>query len=323
MRKGFVIAIVVFVLFIIWLQPIDLGKQEVTIPKGATAQKIMSILASKHIIRSRNEMLLWLKLLNKEKNLKFGTYELARYKNPLYFIDELSFSAEKEIIVTIPEGLTIDETAAILEARALISRDVFTKLCADREFTRKLGYDSATLEGYLFPDTYFFSESQNETTICRILLRNFKTHMRNLKLDASDSLREILIIASLVEKEARFDDERPLIAGVFINRLKIHRPLESCATVIYALKASGNPRFANYTALLERDLKFESPYNTYLHLGLPPGPICSPGARSIQAARHPASTDYLYFVLMGNGRHFFSRSYKEHLAAKDKYRAQN
>ena len=323
MRKGFVIAIVIFVLFIIWIQPFDLGKQEVTIPKGATAQDILSILASKHIIRSRNEMLLWLRLLNKEKTLKFGTYELARYKNPLYFIHELSFSAEKEIIVTIPEGLTIDETAAILESRALIDRDIFTKLCADRKFIKELGYDAPTLEGYLFPDTYFFSESQNETTVCRIILKNFKTHIRELKLNASDSLRDILVIASLVEKEARFDDERPLIAGVFVNRLRIRRPLESCATVIYALKASGNPRFANYTALLERDLKFDSPYNTYLHMGLPPGPICSPGARSIQAARQPASTDYLYFVLMDNGRHYFSRSYKEHLAAKDKYRDQN
>jgi UPF0755 protein len=323
MRRGFVIAIIIFALFIVWIQPLDLGKREVTIPKGATGHEIMSILASNHIIRSRNEMLLWLRLLNKEKTLKFGTYKLAQYKNPLYYIHELSFSAEKEIVVTIPEGLTIDETAAILESRALIDRDIFTGLCADRKFIKEMGYDAATLEGYLFPDTYFFSGSQSETTICRIMLKNFKTHMRGLKLDASDSLREILIIASLVEKEARFDDERPLIADVFVNRLKIRRPLESCATVIYALKASGNPRFANYTALLERDLKFSSPYNTYLHMGLPPGPICSPGARSIQAARQPASTDYLYFVLMGNGRHYFSRSYKEHLAAKDKYRAQD
>lgn len=132
-----------------------------------------------------------------------------------------------------------------------------------------------------------------------------------------DSVYMIVTLASLVEKEAKYEDERPIIAQVFINRLKTRRPLESCATILYVLKN----RNIHKTNLTENDLKIDSPYNTYLHIGLPPGPICSPGESSIKAVVAPADVDYLYFVSKGDGRHYFSRTYQEHCAAKERYNA--
>jgi UPF0755 protein len=188
---------------------------------------------------------------------------------------------------------------------------------------RRFGVPGQTLEGYLFPDTYAFSSSQTDSEIVATFVKNFKKHTAGLKISDADSLFRIVILASLVEKEAKFEDERPIIARVFLNRLALNRYLESCATVLYALKAADFEKYHDKKQLLERDLHIISPYNTYTHLGLPPGPICSPGDRSIRAAFEPADVDYLYFVSKGNGRHHFSRTFKEHSAAKERYREKN
>jgi len=322
MRKGFIIIAVLFMIFIVWLQPLDCGKKEIIIPKGANGHQISDILAANHVLRSKNEFLVWLRILGKEKELRFGDYELYSYKNPIYLINELTYGHEAEVVMTIPEGLTIDETASLLANKGLVNRDIFIHLCHDDSFIKKLGLNLSSLEGYLFPDTYFFSEAQGEAKIIQAMVNNFKHHVGDWGAVDSDSFRTILVVASLVEKEAKYDDERPLVAGVFFSRLKNHQPLESCATVVYALKYSSGLD-ADFTNLSEKDLQTQSLYNTYLHQGLPPGPICSPGENSIKAALSPAVTDYLYFVLKGDGHHHFSRSYKEHLAAKDLYHAQN
>jgi len=317
------IPVLVLLIIIAWFQPLVLGKREIVIPKNSTAAQIADLLARRGILRSKAEFLLGLKLSGKGKSLRAGTFELERYRNPFYIINRLASGGKSEIIVTIPEGRTIYETADILNVKGVVNREEFIRLCADRNFIATLGLKTPTLEGYLFPDTYSFNPQSSDSQVIRTMVENFQSRLHKYGVSDPDSLRKILILASLVEKEAKYDDERPIIARVFLNRLRTGRPLESCATVIYALKNNPYDLYdadeIHKTVLTEKDLKVSSPYNTYLFTGLPPGPICSPGEKSFAAALNPAETDYLYFVAMGDGRHHFSRTYREHLAAKERY----
>lgn len=320
MRKTVIAIIILIIIFFVWWQPINLGTAEVTIPKGANAKQIAELLAQDRIVRDVNEFLFWLKISGREKDLKSGTYQLQRLRNPFYVIDELSHGGKSDILVTIPEGLTIYETAEILDNYDLVNKEHFLMLCTDPAFIKALGVKGNSLEGYLFPDTYSLNLEQGDSSIIMVFIDNFKKHFRRFKIENKDSIYKILILASLVEKEAKFEDERSIIARVFLNRLRLNRPLESCATVFYALKKKDYEKYKTKQQLLKCDLEIDSPYNTYLHRGMPPGPICSPGAHSIQAVLTPADVDYLYFVAMGNGRHHFSRTYREHMIAKEKYR---
>lgn len=307
------------IIFIIWLQPINFGKTEITIPKDANAREIAEYLAHDRIVRDVNEFLLWLKISGKEKYLKSGTYELQKYKNPIYVINKLSYGGKSDIIITIPEGFTLYETAEILDINGIVNKEEFITLCSDKKFIQNLELKASSLEGYLFPDTYSFNISQTDTQVVMTFIKNFKKHIEKFRFNKLNSIYEILTISSMVEKEAKFKDEGPIIARVFINRLKTNRPLESCATVFYALKRINYDKYRTKIELTDRDLNINSPYNTYIHTGLPPGPICSPGESSIMAVISPADVDYLYFVSKGNGRHHFSRTFREHIAAKEKY----
>jgi UPF0755 protein len=311
---SFVLGLIIIVL---WWQPLNLGLTEVTIPDNVNAREVGRFLAGQHIVRNIDEFLFWLKVLGRERRLRAGTYELYRYKNPIYVIDRLCRGGRSEVMITIPEGLTIRETARIMADHGLVDYDRFIDLCTDSNFIAKLGLQVGSLEGYIFPDTYSLSRLQDEESIIGILVGNFTRHIAAYNLSNHDSLHQVIVLASIVEKEAKYEDERPIIASVFINRLKLKRPLESCATVLYVLKAE--KPMATRQQLSDRDLKVVSPYNTYLHAGLPPGPICSPGESSIRAVISPADVDYLYFVAKGDGRHYFSRTYREHVAAKDRY----
>ncbi len=319
-RKVIAISILILI-FLIWLQPINFDRTEITIPEDANAREIAQYLSDNHIVRDINEFLFWLKISGKEKHLKSGTYELQKYKNPIYVINELTHGGKSDIIITIPEGLTIYETAEILDINGVINKEEFIILCHDRDFIKDLGLKVSSLEGYLFPDTYSFSISQTDSAVVSTFIKNFNKHIEKYGFDDSDSINKVIIIASVIEKEAKFEEERPIIARVFINRLKVGRPLESCATVFYALKNINYEKYQTKTKLTQRDLQCNSPYNTYLHIGLPPGPICSPGENSIASAISPADVDYLYFVSRGNGRHHFSKTYREHIAAKEQYNA--
>jgi len=310
------------VLALAWFQPFALGHRSIVIPRQAPASQIADRLCREHVLRSKIEFLAYLKLSSQAKRLRSGTFELQRYKPPYYYIRQLTHGGATEIMATIPEGLTIYEIANVLASKGLGNRDEFLRLCRDRNFIQNLGFTTGSLEGFLFPDTYSFTEDQTDSAIISVMINNFQSRLKKYAL-AGDSLNHVVILASLVEKEAKFDDERPIIARVFLNRLKLGRPLESCATVIYAMKNNPydlyTPDEIQVQGLTEKDLKIESPYNTYLHPGLPPGPICCPGIRSIDAVLNPADVDYLYFVAKGDGRHQFSRTYKEHLAAKERY----
>jgi UPF0755 protein len=323
MKKRYIAFLVLIIIGIIWWQPLNIGRTEIAIPSGANAQEIADFLHENGIVRDQKEFLFWLRISGQEKHLRSGTYTLYKYKNPLFVIGELSDGGFSDVTVTIPEGATIRETACILAAQGLVNQDMFVALCERSDYVRAFGVKGTTLEGYLFPDTYSFSHSQNDSQIVATFINNFKKHSAHFDIGNTDSLYRIVILASLVEKEAKFEDERPIIARVFLNRIQQNRPLESCATVLYALKALDPEKYHDKKQLLERDLRVASPYNTYTNLGLPPGPICSPGERSLTAAVSPADVDYLYFVSMGNGHHHFSLTYKEHIAAKDRYREKN
>lgn len=318
MKTRLIALFVLMLIAVVWWQPLHLGKVEVTISDGAHAREIADHLAQNSVVRDTDEFLFWLRISGKEKSLKSGTYVLSRYMNPLSVIHRLSQGGKSDIIVTIPEGLTMYETAEILQSNGLIQKDTFLVLCANEHFAERLGIPSSRLEGYLFPDTYAFSPTQSDSDIIITIVRNTRKHIADAHIPR-DSLHWIITLASLVEKEAKVAEERPIIAKIFLNRLVTHRPLESCATILYALKQQNYEKYRSKKRLLEKDLKLVSPYNTYLHYGLPPGPICSPGKQSIDAVLHPADVDYLYFVAKGDGRHHFSRTFREHIAAKERY----
>ncbi|UCD05788.1 MAG: endolytic transglycosylase MltG [candidate division WOR-3 bacterium] len=317
MNRKLLIFGLILVIVVVWWQPLNLGRTEVTIPDNANAREIAVFLAEHEIVRNVDEFLLLLKVSGQERELKAGIYELYKYKNPLYLINQLRSGGRSEVIVTIPEGSTIYETGQVLAAHGLVDYVRFVELCSDDSLIHALGLDRGSLEGYLFPDTYSMSTMQNEESVIAMMVRNFQRRIPKYGLENDDSLHRAVIIASIVEREAKYEDERPIIARVFLNRMKSKRPLESCATIFYILKTAEHP--VSKQKLTDQDLMVNSPYNTYLHLGLPPGPICSPGESSIMATVSPADVDYLYFVAKGDGRHHFSRTYREHALAKERY----
>jgi UPF0755 protein len=219
----------------------------------------------------------------------------------------------------IPEGYNIFDIANAVAAAGLGSRDAF--LAAERQHTeliawlpQELGEHPQSLEGYLFPDTYYFSRHATPVQILTAMVRRF--HQVITLLNMGGDVQRTVIMASLVEKEVNQDSERPLVAGVFTNRLAQGMPLATDPTVIYAALLDKRWRGAIYAS----DLQADSPYNTYKHTGLPPGPICNPGVASLRAAMAPAKTDYLYFVSDAAGHSRFSTDLKEHAEQVEAYR---
>jgi hypothetical protein len=217
--------------------------------------------------------------------------------------------------VTILEGATLRQIAALLAVEGLVDGKRFLQLAMDPSVASVFVPGAQTLEGFLFPDTYEFVEGQTEEEIIEsMVLRFFQAFPIEDELRASQlgrSLHEIVTLASIVEKEAVVDREKPIIAGVFYNRLKTGMRLQADPTVIYGRNRGGRIR--------TRDLRANHPYNTYIHHGLPPGPIASPGEAALKAALDPAEVNYLYFVSKNNGTHYFSRNLKEHNRAVRKY----
>lgn len=276
------------------------------IPSGTNAKEIVYILEKNEIIRKNNYTFRILtKLLKLEDHLKYGEYNLSPSMNMPQILDKL---VKGEVIVykiTIPEGYTSSQIAELLEKNEVAEKEAFLKLVKDSE---------KTPEGYLFPDTYEVPKKYGAEKMVKVMLANFnQVALVNKFTDKAEeigfSLDEIIILASIIEKEAKFTEEKSKVSSVFHNRLKTGMKLQSCATIQYILE---EPK----EKLDENDLKIESPYNTYLYKGLPPEAICNPGLDSIMAALEPEEEDYLYFVLGENGRHIFSKTYQEHLKNK-------
>lgn len=268
-----------------------------TIDYGLDASSVAEILRENGLISNKNIFLFLIKTTGNEKKIKFGNYKLNKKMNIFQIISKLIKGDVIRVKITIPEGLTSEQIAEIISQEIKINKNKFVEISKKRK-----------LEGYLFPDTYFLYPNITEESIIEMMLDNHKNKTEEIFKNSKSSLtrHQIIILASIIEKEASDPYERKLISGIFHNRLKKGWLLESCATVRYAMK--------KYTGKLTyKDLKFKSPYNTYLNYGLPPTPICNPGLDSIIAALQPLQTDLFFFFADGEGTHVFSKYKTEHI----------
>ncbi|MGC8971525.1 MAG: endolytic transglycosylase MltG [bacterium] len=288
------------------------GIETVIVKPGMNAKEIGLLLKEKGLISSVRAFLYILKLKgNGDKRFIPGTFDIPRGLRLDLLIEYLFRVRPKTVWVTIHEGFNSREIAEKLSANGVISSDKFLESLNRKVKGNYPSFVEPPYEGFLFPDTYeFFLDSPPEMVIKKfldrfveILPKDFEEKAKRLGLTP----REAIILASLIEKEAKIDSEKPIIAQVLLKRLKIGMKLQCDATVQYAL--------GKYKPFLSyKDLEVDSPYNTYLHYGLPPGPICNPGFSSITSAVNPANTDYLFYFTKDNGVHIFSKTYKEHLA---------
>ncbi|ADN02025.1 endolytic transglycosylase MltG [Spirochaeta thermophila] len=291
--------------------------------RGDTGKSVSTRLADQGYIRSALAFELLLYLTNTAHRIRAGGYLLSPSMSLFQVHEKLTSGGETYARITIPEGWTASRIGRLLEREGFGTEEAFLRLIEDPGLIAELGVDATTLEGYLFPETYFFSYGTSQREIVKALVTTFKRRVTPL-LPEGESISSSwfyrrLILASIVEREYRDPEEAPLIASVFLNRLERHIPLESCATVEYVLTEElGQPP---RSVLTYDDLQVDSPFNTYRRMGLPPHPISNPGLVAIRAALEPAKTDYLYFVLKDpqNGRHYFSRSFEEHVEAKYLY----
>jgi len=310
--------LVIWFISLIFFPSYNQGSVEVLIPQGADSLRIAKILSQHQLIKSPFLFILLSKIFNWEKELKAGKYELTS-PTLIEVLHQLRKGQIKIYRVTIPEGLPKWEVAKILSSRGVVKEDVFLT-SVDNPQISKEDYNfllpEESLEGYLYPDTYYFVSDENSQEVVKKFLVRFEEVVgplyENWRGNHHLSLKEVITLASIVEKEALVGSEKPIIAAVFYNRLQKGLRLRACPTVKYAL---GNFR----ERLTLDELKTPSSYNTYLHHGLPPGPICSPGKESIYAVLYPTEVDYLYFVAKGDGNHQFSGTYEEHLKAAYKY----
>ncbi len=274
------------------------------------------MLQRERLINSRLAFVLLGKWHEAEKRIRPGEYALSPSMAPREILAWLLDGHVVLHAVTIPEGYTMVQIAEVLAQQHITDRNEFLRLGRDPEFLRTLGVTAETVEGYLFPDTYRFPRPSPAKDVIRAMVeqlgRVFNHEFRARSLDMNLTPHEVLTLASVIEKETGVVEERPQISSVFHNRLKKRIPLQSDPTVIYGLtEFDGNLR--------KKDLSHPSPYNTYRWVGLPPGPIASPGAQSIRAALYPAPSAYLYFVSRNDGTHQFSTTLVEHNKAVEKY----
>jgi UPF0755 protein len=291
-------------------------KVTVIIPKGIPLSAIADTLKNNNLIDDKDLFLFWITTLDKDRSLKAGYYEVPLDLNYPQLITYLSQARAKEIKVTLIEGWNTKEIAKQLSLDLNIDSTKFMNLTEDSVFIRQLDITAANLEGYLLPDTYFFYWGIDAREIITYLVTqclNLFDEKVMARLDSINMTRhEILTLASIIEGEAIIDEERDIISSVYHNRLRRRIKLQADPTIQYIL--DGPPR-----RLLYKDLEIDSPYNTYKYYGLPPGPIKNPGKKSIEAAIYPATTDYLYFVARGDGKHTFTRSAAEHAREKAKF----
>ncbi len=291
--------------------------QVVYIPPGTSVAEVAQILKERGLIRNR-----WVFLLEALRQgvlyrLKAGEYQLSPHQSLREILTLLAEGRVITHIVTIPEGANLWEVARLLSKSGLVDKKTFLDLAFKEEWIRHLGVPGPSLEGFLFPDTYYLIKGMSAEEIIQKMVSRFWEVWRKYEARAQElglSVYEVVILASIVEKEAVLSREKPLIAAVYWNRLKRGMPLQADPTVRYALR-----RFRG--RLYYKHLRVRDPYNTYRYPGLPPTPIANPGEESIKAVLYPAPVPYLYFVSKGDGSHHFSKTYQEHLRAVRRYRS--
>ncbi len=312
--KGLAIFVFLLLALSAWLYFLDGFSTEtkvIEIPQGLGLSAIAEKLEGEGVIRKAEILFLSAFLSGTQRNLKHGEYVFSAGEAPYAVHRRLRRGEVSLRKVTFPEGITLVQMAGILDSSRIVSREEFLSLAEDGEYSRKkLGVAVSSLEGFLFPDTYFFARDSSAEKVIETMLDRFREACATLGIaNTQPDIKEIVTIASLIEKETAFSLEKPLVSAVIRNRLRKGMKLEFDPTVIYALgeKFDGDIR--------KKDLSFPSPYNTYVVWGLPPGPITAPGLDSIRAALEPADVDYLYFVSNGDGVHIFSSTYGDHVNA--------
>lgn len=281
----------------------------VTISRGATFRTVVDSMVSTGAVRSRWAFQFAGRLLGYTKSIKIGKYLFASGISNLGILRDISIGKSRIIIpLTIPEGWRMGEITRRCKHDLGIDEEKIFALCHNDKFIQEHEINAKSLEGYLMPDTYAFYWQTDEQEILQRILEGFKRFYNDSLIERQKKLRltqnEILALASIIEAESSIDQERPIIAGVYWNRLKRGIRLQADPTVQYALGEERRLRFD--------DLDINSPYNTYRHRGLPPGPINNPGKASILAALYPQQHNYLYFVATGVGGHYFASNYDDH-----------
>ncbi|MDR2630788.1 MAG: endolytic transglycosylase MltG [Spirochaetaceae bacterium] len=297
------------------------GKVILEVRNGESAASVGRRLLEAGIIRSRY---FWdfLSYIDK-RYLKTGTYQVTLPASQLEIREILVAGRQILRRVTIPEGVTLKKTARILANGGICDEAGFLAAAADREILNTYRIPGDTMEGYLYPDTYVFSPGYPPELVVKAMADTFFKRLAEIRKDAPDlnpeELHKRVILASIVEREYRLNEEAPIMAGVFYNRLNIGMALQSCATVEYVItEIQGKP---HPEVLYTRDTEIMDPYNTYMRVGLPPGPISAPGAVALNAVFQPLSSDYLYFRLIdpAEGRHYFSKTLDAHIKAGTLY----
>lgn len=292
------------------------SSQTVMIQPGLSNTAIAREIQNYKLIPSSALFVLYLSLSD-QNQLIAGSYLIGENETIAQIVNKLVEGRFFRVKVTFPEGSTSEQMSALLEKMGICSGESYRNIVQRPElFERSWLKGVTSLEGYLFPDTYYFPLKVDSRQIVETQLRRFEElYPGDLHAENPQKIHEGVILASIVEREAKEKTEKPLVASVFFNRLKSNMKLESCATVIYAWN---HEKGIQIKSLSLDDLKIQSPYNTYIHPGLPPAPISNPGLDSLQAVIQPTQSDYLYFVLAENGFHYFSKTYDEHLKNKKK-----
>ncbi len=307
-------------LHIIFTYPVSVGEGElrtVTIPRGTPFKAVAHKLEQAGLIRDIDDFLLVARLMRAATRAKAGEYELSTSMGAMEIINSLTRGEVKNHPVTIPEGYNIAEIAKVLKSAKIIGdSQKFVTLAKDGAFASKFGFESESLEGFLFPDTYNFTKEMDDKEVITAMVERFKSiYYPALNTRAQNrgmGISEAVTLASIIEKETGAGHERPLISAVFHNRLAQGIRLQSDPTVIYGIKDfDGN--------LTKKHLQTRTPYNTYRNGGLPPGPIANPGKASLEAAIEPAEAEYIYFVSRNDGTHHFSTTLREHINAVNKF----
>lgn len=296
----------------------------VEIPNGSTLTDVSNILKENKLIKNKILFKVVAKFKPNEHGVKAGKYLLNQsYSNSKILDILLSGKIYNEgIKVTIPEGLTYKETIKYLTDKGIGNKEKYEKLINNpKEFYNEFSFlkedDIKSLEGFLYPDTYYFEKNSTEKEVLSEMLKRFNQMYTDKFKEEQEkrglTLQQVVNLASIVEKEAVLDEDRPMIASVFYNRLDIGMPLQSDATIQYIFDERKD-------RVMYKDLKIDSPYNSYVNKGLPPTPIANPGVKSIEAVLNPATSDYLYFVATMDGKNNYSKTYEEHLKHVESYK---
>lgn len=291
-------------------------RTRITIPHGSSFQAVTDTLRAHDLIASPAWFRTLARVRGLDRNVRAGIYDVPQGAPAWAVLDLLANGAQAMVRVSVPEGVTVADIAAIAESALMVPAESVMVAAQDDALRDELGVPGTSLEGFLFPETYMVTAGSSARDLLRQMVkegqRQWDPSWDSLLAAQGLSRLQAVTLASIVEGEARVDDEREIIAGVYLNRVKRGMPLQADPTVQYAIQLATGRRKPR---LYEKDYQFRSPYNTYLNPGLPPGPVNSPSRRSLEAVVHPREVPWLFFVAGEGGRHVFSRTYREHLRA--------